>query len=169
MMSPGIRKLTLTAHVASSVGWLGAVGAFLALALFGLTNADAERVRAAYISMEALGWLVIVPLCFASLVTGTVQGLGTTWGLFRHYWVLIKLLITLLATAILLLHMRPIGQLADVAMETTLAAADLRGLRIQVMVDALLALLALLLATTLSVYKPRGLTRYGWRKLRAEA
>ncbi len=34
-MAPGVRKLALTAHVASSVGWLGAVVAFLALSIVG--------------------------------------------------------------------------------------------------------------------------------------
>lgn len=31
-MNPRLRKLTLTAHVTASVGWLGAVTAFLVLA-----------------------------------------------------------------------------------------------------------------------------------------
>ena len=46
-----------------------------------------------------------MPLCFASLFSGLVQSLGTEWGLFRHYWVLFKLLINVLPTALLLLHM----------------------------------------------------------------
>lgn len=163
-MTPWLRKLALTAHVASSVGWLGAVAGFLALAIAGLRSQDAQMVRAAYLSMGLTGWCVIVPLSLASLLTGIVQSLGTRWGLFRHYWVLVKFLMTLLATAILLLHMRPISYLAGVAAETTLSGGDLRGLRLQLVADAGAALLVLLVATTLSVYKPQGLTRYGWRK-----
>ena len=93
IMSPGVRKFALTAHVTSSVGWLGAVAAFLALAVVGLTSQDAQTVRATYLVMEPAGWVVLVPLAFASLLTGLVQSLGTTWGLSRHYWVLFKLLI----------------------------------------------------------------------------
>jgi hypothetical protein len=163
-MPPGARKLALTAHVAASVGWLGAVAAFLALAVAGLNGADEQRVRAAYLAMELTGSSVIVPLCFASLLTGLVQALGTPWGLVRHYWVLIKLLITALATLILIVHMRPIHEVAAAAAQTTLAGADLRQVRVQLAADAGAALLALLVATTLSVYKPRGLTPYGWRK-----
>ena len=62
-------------------------------------------MRAAYIAMELTGWFVIVPLSLASLLTGLVQSLGTTWGLFRHYWVLVKFLLTIGATIVLLLHM----------------------------------------------------------------
>ncbi|HYN09738.1 MAG TPA: hypothetical protein VES67_20315 [Vicinamibacterales bacterium] len=163
-MTPSLRKFALTAHVTSSVGWLGAVAAFLALAVAGLTTDDAQRVRAAYLAMDLTGWFVIVPLSFASPLTGLVQSLGTSWGLFRHYWVLIKFLITIPATLLLLLHMQPVGHLARVVAETTLARGDLAGLRIQLLADAGAALLVLLVATTLSVYKPWGMTRYGRRK-----
>ncbi len=163
-MTPDVRKFALTAHVTSSVGWLGAVAGFLALAVAGLTSHDAQMVRAAYLAMELITWFLIVPLAFASLLTGLVVSLGTTWGLFRHYWVLLKLLITILATILLLVHTQPIGVLAAVARETTLSSADVGRLQIQLVGDAGFALLALLVATTLGVYKPRGMTPYGRRK-----
>jgi hypothetical protein len=163
-MTPRLRKFALTSHITSSVGWLGAVAGFLALAVAGLTGQDAQMVRAAYLAMGLTGWFVIVPLSLASLLTGLVQSLGTEWGLFRHYWVLVKLLITILATIVLLVHMRPISHLAGVAAETTLSSADLRGLRIQLVANAGAALLVLLVATILAVYKPRGMTPYGRRK-----
>ena len=161
IMTPALRRLTLTAHVTSSVGWLGAVAAFLALAVAGLSSRDPQLVRAAYLAMELTGWFVIIPFCLASLPTGVIQSLGTEWGLFRHYWVVAKLLITVLATIILFVHMQPIGHVARVAAETTMSGTDLRQLRIQLVADAAAALFALLIATTLSIYKPRGLTPYG--------
>jgi hypothetical protein len=166
MMSLSLRKLALTAHVLVSVGWLGAVASFLALAIAGLVNQDEQIVRGAYLAMEVLTWTVIVPLAFASLLTGLVQALGTPWGLFRHYWVLFKLLLTLLATLLLLVHTQPIHHVADAAATMPLAATDLRQMRLQLLFDAGAALLVLFVTTTLSVYKPRGLTPYGWRKLR---
>ncbi|MGH9967668.1 MAG: hypothetical protein ACREBG_07510, partial [Pyrinomonadaceae bacterium] len=101
IMTPRLRKFALTTHVVSSVGWLGAVASFLALTLVGLTSKDNQMVRAAYLAMELTAWFVIVPLAIASLLTGLVQALGTTWGLFRHYWVLVKLLLTIFATIVL--------------------------------------------------------------------
>ncbi len=162
-MTPRLRKFALTAHVTASVGWLGAVAGFLALAIVGLTSQDAQRVRAVYVAMEVTGWFVIVPLSVASFVTGLVQSLGTTWGLFQHYWVLVKLLMTVLATLVLLLHMQPTSHLASIAAHTTLSNSE-HGLQIQLMADAVAALLVLIVATTLSVYKPRGMTRYGRRQ-----
>ncbi len=167
-MTPGVRRLALTAHVITSVGWLGAVAAFLALAITGLTSHDPQRVRAAYLAMELTGWLVVVPLSVASLLTGIVQSLGTVWGLFRHWWVVVKLCLTVLATAVLLVHMRPVSYVADVAAATALSSVDLRGLRMQLLVDAAAGLFVLLVTTALSVFKPRGVTTYGWRRQREQ-
>jgi hypothetical protein len=165
MMTPARRKFALTAHVSASVGWLGAVAVFLALAVAGLTSRDAQLVRAAYLAMEATGWFVLVPLALASLLTGLVQSLGTTWGLFRHYWVLAKLLINVFATIVLLLYMQTLGSLADVAAETTVPSDDLGVLRSpSPVLHGGAALLLLLVATTLAVFKPRGMTPYGQRK-----
>jgi hypothetical protein len=86
-MRSRLRKLVLTSHVTSAVGWLGAVAAYLALAVVGLTSQDSEMARAAYRSMEVIGWGVIVPCCLAALASGVIQSLGTEWGLLRHYWI----------------------------------------------------------------------------------
>jgi hypothetical protein len=114
--------------------------------------------------MEVVGWFVIVPLSLASLLSGLVQSLGTVWGLFRHWWVVLKLVMTVLATLVLLIHMRPVGHLADAVRAATLAGGELHGLRVQLIADAGAAIVVLLLTTTLSIVKPRGLTRYGWRQ-----
>lgn len=164
LMRPAIRRLALTTHVTSSLGWFGAVASFLALALVGLRGDDAERVRAAYIGMELVGWFVIVPFALAAFLTGLVQALGTRWGLFRHYWVVVKLLMTVAATAVLLLHMGPTSLLADVASQGALRADELSDLRLQLVVNAVAALIVLLVAAALAVYKPRGLTSYGRRR-----
>jgi hypothetical protein len=163
-MAPRFNKFVLTAHITFSVGWLGAVVAYLALAVAGLTVHDAPMVRAAYLSMELIGWFVIVPFSFAALLTGLVQSLSTQWGLFRHYWILAKFLLTTGAASVLLWHMQAVSRMSDLAAETTLSSADFRALRIQLVVHAAGGLLVLLAATTLSVYKPWGMTRYGRRK-----
>jgi Na+/phosphate symporter len=163
-MAPSLRKFALSAHITSSVGLLGAIAGFLALALAGLTSQDARMVRAAYLAMEPIAWFVIVPLAFASLLTGVVQSLGTPWGLFRHYWVLVKLLLTVFAATVLLLKMELISYVAGVAAATTLSSADLRAARTELVSHATGGLLVLLIPMALSVYKPRGMTRYGWRK-----
>ena len=163
-MTSGWRKFALTAHVTSSVGLLGSIAAFLALAVAGLTSQNAQMVRGAYLATELTAEFVIVPLAFASLLTGLIQSLGTPWGLFRHYWVLTKLLVTVFATIVLLFQLEPIGHAARLAAEVNLSRADLRAVGIQLVVHSAGGLLTLLIPAALSVYKPQGTTRYGKRK-----
>ena len=161
-MTPHLRKLALTAHVTASVGWLGATACFLGLSVVGLASDDEEKVRAAYVAMDSVGWFVLVPLAFASLLTGVIQSLGTHWGLFRHYWVLFKLAINIFATIVLLLYMQTLASQTDLAANPRTEIDVVRDASSAVHAGA--ALLLLLVATGLGVYKPRGMTRYGRRK-----
>jgi hypothetical protein len=165
-LSGAARKAALTVHVVSSVGWLGAVAAFLVLAVTAL-SAEAGTARALYIAMETLGLGLLVPLSLVSFASGLVQSLGTPWGLLRHYWVVLKLAISLLATSVLLLYTSTLTQLADAARSPG------RGDDVALLPSASpvlhsgAAVVVLLVAAVLSVYKPRGLTRYGWHKQRS--
>ena len=163
-MTPRLRKFALTAHVTSSVGWLGTVAAFQALALAALTSRQTETVRGFYLAMELIGWYVIVPFCLASLVTGLVVSLATPWGLFRHYWVLVKLLITVVSALILFGFMQTLGSLGDLAADATRSINELRSLKQSPVLHSGGGLLAIVLATVLAVYKPWGMTPYGRRK-----
>ncbi len=166
-MRPGLRRFALTAHVTSSVGWLGAVAGSMAIAVAAVTSRDPQVVRSAYLILELTGWYVLVPLALASLLTGVIQSLGTTWGLFRHYWVLFKLVMNLFATVVLLLYMQTLSYLAGLAAETTSSGVELGVLKSPTaVIHAGGAMLLLLVAVTLSVYKPRGMTGYGQRKQR---
>jgi hypothetical protein len=167
-MTQDVRKFALTAHVTVSVGWIGAVACFLALSVAGLTSERPDVIRSSYLAMDTLGRFVIVPLSLAALATGVVQALGTQWGLVQHYWVVAKLLLTIAATLALLLHqftaVAQAARLASGAAADALAGLELNSLGTQLLADASLAVVLLLIVTTLSVYKPWGRTRYGRRK-----
>src|SRR5687767_2589697 len=120
-MGPRAAKVALTAHVVSSVGWLGAVACSLGLGIAGVASDDAGIVRSAYVSLDVVGRLVLVPLGLASLATGLVQSLGTRWGLFRHYWVMIKLIMNLVAVGVLVLYLQTLDTLASLASDPGVA------------------------------------------------
>ena len=162
MMTPALRRFTFTTHITSSVGWLGAVLTFLALAIVGFTSDDELVVRGAYRVMAPAAWFVLVPLAHASLLSGIAVSLGTPWGLFRHYWVVVKLLITLFATVILLIYMAAFRQMALVAADPVMDLEQVRNA--SPIVHAILALILLGAATVLGVYKPFGITAYGRRR-----
>jgi hypothetical protein len=162
-MAPWLRKFALTAHVTFSVGWFGAVAAFLALAIAGIASSDAELVRGAYLAMRLTTWSVIVPLAFLSLASGVVSSLGTSWGLLGYYWVLVKLLVSIFVTIVLLTHLQPIDLLAAVATGTSAISSEHRSQQLVMVIASSAALIALVVLTVLSVYKPRGMTRFGNR------
>jgi hypothetical protein len=189
-MSPGLRKFMLSAHLAFSVGWIGAVVAYLALVFAATNTQDAHILRAAWIAMGLMIQFAIVPLALAALLTGIIMSVGTRWGLFRHYWVLFSLALTIFAVVILLGHVSDVKTLADAAIQTDTAfiveqqsggntegsthddgshlagqlAAGLPG----ELFHAGIGLLILLVVQVLNVYKPRGVTPYGWRKQQEE-
>ena len=160
--APALRKFTYTTHVTTSVGWIGAVMVFLAIAAIGLTSQDDRTVRGAYLVMAPAAWFVLVPLAHASLLSGVVLSLGTAWGLFRHYWVVLKLVTTAFSTVILLIYMGTFRQMAGVAADPVVELGLVRNP--SPLLHAVLALVLLLAATVLAIYKPFGMTPYGARQ-----
>jgi hypothetical protein len=164
-MTPSLRKLALLAHVAASVASLGAVAAFLALALVGLASSELQVVRACYVAMGLITAYVIVPAIVVAPVTGVLSSLGTSWGLFRYYWIIVKLALTAIALLVLLLQISNIDHLARFAMTSMPFGGDLDASRLELVVHAAGGLVVLLTATVLAVFKPQGLTRYGLQQL----
>lgn len=160
-MPPAVRKAALAVHLTVSVGWIGGVVCYLALGLWAINATDAQPIRAAWAAMETIGWYALVPLAVASLGTGLLMALGTRWGLFRHYWVIISLILTVIAVVVLVLHMPDVTTTAQFA--ATASADQLDDLGGDLAHPAI-GLVLLLVVQTLNLYKPRGLTRYGQRR-----
>lgn len=162
-MNQTSRKLALTTHIALSVGWIGAVLAYLTLVVAAMVS-DPSVLRAAWIGMELIGWYLIVPLAFGSLLTGIIMSAGTKWGLLKHYWVVASLVLTALATAILVAHMPTVTSFARLAVaprdtDLALLRAGLRG----ELLHAGVGLMVLLAIEGLNIYKPLGITPFGAR------
>jgi hypothetical protein len=164
-MTPVLRKFALTVHVTAALGWIGAVIGYLVLVVAAMNTEDTQTLRSAWMAMELIGWFAIAPLGVASLLTGLVMALGTKWGLFRHYWVLISLALTVFAVGILLQHMRTVSLYAAIAAD--MSNSDIGRLRAGLrgeLLHAGVGLVVLLVIEALNVYKPLGMTRYGQRK-----
>jgi hypothetical protein len=168
-MSPKLRKLLLTTHIGVSVGWIGAVLAYVALVIAAMTDPNDQVLRAVWIVLELIGWRVIVPLAMAALVSGIGIAFATPWGLLRHYWVIVSLLLTLGATTVLLRHMPIVSVYASMAVDG--AITDVRDILRPALRGELLhagvGLVVLIGVEALNVYKPRGLTAYGRKRSEA--
>ena len=168
-LSPALRKFALTVHLTASIGWIGALVAYLVLVIAAMTTQDSQTLRAAWLTMELIGRFAIVPLSFASLLTGIIMSLGTKWGLFRYYWVLFSLVLTLFATVVLLQHMQTVSFFAGVASEAenSQPGALREGLSGELL-HAGVGLLVLLVIQVLNLYKPQSMTVYGSRQQREQ-
>lgn len=159
-MPSWLRKVMLSLHLVSSMGWLGAVVAYLALDLTAAGTQDPQMLRSVWIGMGLIVSTIIVPLAIASLLTGIIQSLGTKWGLFDHWWVLISLLLTIFSTVVLVIKAGDIragvASLAD--------ASSGHAMQGNSLLHSIGGLVILLFITFLNVLKPIGLTPYGWRK-----
>lgn len=162
VMTPLVRRGVLAAHLAVSVGWIGAVLVYLAFGLAAAASRDDQTIRAAWIAMDLSGWIVIVPLSIASLITGIAIGAGTRWGVLRYYWVVISLVMTVGSVVVLLLHMPSVSAKANLARSATGSGLDALGTDL---LHPSLGLVVLLVVLTLNVVKPPGMTRYGRRKV----
>lgn len=157
-LSPRWRKAILTLHVTVAVGWVGVEIAQLLLGLAGLTTDDPEVVRATRVVMEILGLELTVGIAWMTLLTGLLLAMATQWGLLKHYWIAVKLVITatlMLDGHFLLQHWLRRQADLDTASES---------LGLQLVISMSIALVLLVAATALSVHKPWGRTRRGRRR-----
>jgi hypothetical protein len=166
-MGPRLRKLALAVHLTCSVGWIGAVAAYLILDLTVASNRDPDAIRWAWSGMGAITERVIVPFALASVLTGLVVALGTPWGLFRHWWVLVSFLLTLFAAAVLLTEAGFIARAASTAADPATTRAEILALP-HTLPHSIGGIVVLLTVQVLNVYKPRGVTPYGWRREQIE-
>ena len=127
------------------------------------SSQDPQLSRAAYLGMNLTTWFVILPLAAASLVSGMICSLGTALGLFRYYWVVMKLSISLFSSMVLVIHLQPIERLA-VAAHGGALGSNLHQAQLMIVVASAVAVAVFALLTALSVYRPRGLTPYGARR-----
>lgn len=156
-MSPRTRKFALEAHLFSTSGWLGAVVAFLALAIGAARTDEASRLSAACVAMNVIVRYAIVPCALASLVTGLVSAVGTKWGLVQHYWVVAKLALVIVCSVVLIAQLPPIARIAAAAAAGRPVGPELH----RPLVHAAGGLAVLLVVQALSVYKPWGKIRKG--------
>lgn len=164
ILSQSLRKFFFTTHIIFSVGWFGALASFLVLNIAGVKSIDPQVIRGSYVGMYLIGWFIILPACLGSLLTGLIQTFATHWGLFKHWWIIVKFILTVGSTALLLLHMQQISAGALMAFEAETLGGGLQELGMSLLNKAVAAFVVLLFITIISVYKPWGQTPYGLRK-----
>jgi Predicted integral membrane protein (DUF2269) len=145
-LRPGVRRSLLTLHIVAGVGLLGTVSTVVAINIRAATTADPELAAASYELLAMFTVLFGIPLSMISLATGVLLGFGSAWGVFRYAWVTTKLVLQIGVT---LMGALVLGPGTD-AMRSGDGGAEAR-----LIAGSAFDVTALLLATGLSVFKPR--------------
>jgi hypothetical protein len=159
------RKLLLVLHIAGGVGWMGLDVGLLVLAMTGLTTQSGQIAVAVYTAFGILVPPAVLTLSLLMLVTGLMQGLWTKWGLLKYWWVIVKLVVGLVLTALVLFVLVPaveglpahVAGMRDGGGQAVRAA--LGNAPVQLMFPPVVSFLSLAFALVLSVYKPWGRIR----------
>lgn len=149
----GRRKLLVVLHVLTSVSGVGAALSVLLLLVGAASTEDTAGQDTALWLAERGEYYVGIPLLTLALLVGILAALYSPWGLLRHTWVLKKLVLTLANLALPVFVIGP--RISRVADEPLAAWLVFGGIGAQ--------LLLFVLATGLSIYKPKG--RVGAGKL----
>ncbi|GID95073.1 hypothetical protein Adi01nite_44850 [Amorphoplanes digitatis] len=150
VLPPRWRKFVLTVHVITAVGWLGVDLVLLTFGIAGLAGADPEIV---YPAQSMIGRLLFTPLSVLVWLVGVANAVLTPWRLFRHWWVLVKLVLTTVMLCLVLFLLYPgLVEAGD------LAGALPRPDRINMVVAPTVSSSLLIFATVISTYKPWGRT-----------
>ena len=169
-MSPSLINLNRTAHIIISLSWIGTVIAFFAISIVGLTSHNIEIVRGSYYFMDLISLYTIIPISVLAFLTGLIQSLGTSWGLFRYYWIILKFVLTIAAVGLLLLHQFKLMDQAAAIVELSPAGTmpNVGGSGKELMTKSGLAIFLLVGIAILGIYKPWSQTSFGHREDKAQ-
>ena len=145
-LRPAARRSVLTLHIIAGVGLLGDVAAVLAINVRAATTGDATLAAASYDLLAMFTVLFGIPLSFIALGTGILLGLASPWGVVRHAWVATKL--------VLLVGVILVGALV-LGPGTEAMRSGEGGAQARLIAASAYDVVALTLATGLSVFKPR--------------
>ncbi|MFI1577851.1 hypothetical protein [Embleya sp. NPDC020630] len=154
--SKSVRRGVNSAHVVFAVGLLGIEWVMLAIAVVGRTTDDRALQHSAYRLMRVFVFTGGIPFAVLALVTGVLLCLNTPWGLWRYLWIKVKIVLLI---AVIVAGAGVISQFAHrmIAHSAPDGNADaLPPLQTWHIVLVVFQVVALIVATALSVFKPSG-------------
>jgi hypothetical protein len=162
-LRPKPRKALVAAHAISAPCWVGVAVTFVAMSVVAMSTKNIHPTKAVYELMAVFDIKLLPWTNFATFLTGIALSMTTKWGLIRYYWVVAKIAIAVgilvMAFGFLLDALVRAGEEAAALAATGGTAAQLSGAADVVLWGFGCAMLSLVGALLLSLYKPGGRTR----------
>jgi hypothetical protein len=145
-------------HVAAAGTWLG-IDVVLGILVFTALSGGGDRPA---IALAGAGLFATWPLAAVGLLTlgtGILLGLGSKYGLLRYWWVAVKLVLNVVLVTLVAVLLAPeLGTLAGSAHRSLADGRELPDLT-DLAFPPIVSTTAVLVAMTLSVFKPWGKVR----------
>lgn len=154
------KQLLITIHVISIISWLGGVFCMFMLGLYMLNSDNGEQLYYTLENMHLVDVILIRYTALVALLSGLALSLWTNWGLFNYYWIVIKLILTILLIFLGIAYMSPwLSQLlreADQERSLALINAVFIDKSYSLIGGAIANIIALVFMTAISYFKPFG-------------
>jgi uncharacterized membrane protein len=150
------RQTLLVLHYVTSVGWLGTGLCQLTLNLVALTTGDPALRHAAHEVAHVLDRSLLTVLALGSATTGILLAVRGRWGLFRYWWIVVKLALT---CGLIVYTPVWVGGWIGTAVTATAGAAPAPGyptVRAELLASSIGIVSTLVIVTVISVVKPWG-------------
>ncbi|CAH1201890.1 hypothetical protein [Paenibacillus sp. JJ-223] len=147
-------------HVISASSWIGGTLGMLLLGLYLYSAANGEQLAYTLASMEIIDENLLKYPALMTLLTGILLSIWTQWGLVKHYWIVIKLILTLTTILIGIFFLNHwTASLVDMVSETgfaTLQDHNFRSKWLAILLTASFNLLCLFIMVFITYFKPFG-------------
>ena len=94
-LSPQAMKIVKMFHICFALCWVVAALILLSLLVIPHSRSGDELYMQSRI-VQIVDDYFIIPGALGSLITGLIYGIGTHWGFFKHTWITVKWILTIL-------------------------------------------------------------------------
>lgn len=154
------KSILVSIHVLSVASWIGGTLGMLLLAGYLQNAANGEQLFYSLASMEIIDENLLKYPALLTLITGIMLSSWTQWGLAKHYWVVIKLVLTILTILIGIFFLNKWTAGLVVTVEemgfAALQHSPFQSKWLSIMITSSFNLFCLVLMTFITYFKPFG-------------
>jgi uncharacterized membrane protein len=157
--SPGGQRWLKGAHLLCACCWIGGAVSLLLLYFLKASVGSGAELFGVNRSIHFVDMaVVVIPGAFGSLLTGLLYSLCTEWGFFKHTWIVVKWVVTILAILFGTFYLGPweTGMMrisGELGLEALQNADYLHNQRMNLLFGAL-QLGVLIVTLFISIFKP---------------
>jgi uncharacterized membrane protein len=108
--SPTVRKSLKFLHIVFSMSWFGGSLSLLVLLFFIPRPDSATALVLQHITFNRVATTIVATASVLSLITGLLLCWKSNWGFFRHWWVIVKLFVTIVVIAFCIIVSGPAAE-----------------------------------------------------------